>query len=562
MATSGMVEYLSNSNEALNASNYNEIDALVFAELSYFRFEDMGVKPSDSYSISEYANMVLKNQKNISDDQRQFLTELQQSERYHNCTIKNMQAENVESQWAAVTVDFNDGSNSSTIAMRGTDGTYNGWHEDFELLYDKDGTRAQQLSRDYLNNCDSEHIYMTGHSKGGNDCTSAYIMSDKDVRDRVEHIHNYDGPGVHDKFRDDHLDAYNELDGKVDNYYPKDSIIGLLLNNNPGNNHYVDADVRPTYADKGIFGEHDPFAFGIDGKEFKPGDQSYISKVVDEVLDKSVDDLTYEERVNLVRFLDKYGIFNMIAGEDTPFSNTDEATRKALDELDIYNIVPDKWEEGLSKVIVPIVNVIIGVEIFRNMSPEEREAALNAIRSIITHTAEKIGEDISKEIEKIKDRIVNKYEEFADWLSDKYNKTKETIRDINRGIKKKINEVQEKWNDFKDYIKGKISPSSSGKGGSVSGIFTISPPRMYQLQEQIMTISEQLEGYENELDSILAGLPAIGLPAVMIKKIKDGTDNFFSVSLQSKCKKYGKKLEEIIRQYERTEKEITRLLKK
>ena len=63
MATSGLVEYLGNSNEVLNASNYNEIDALVFAELSYFRFEDMGVKPSDSYSISEYANMVLKNRR-------------------------------------------------------------------------------------------------------------------------------------------------------------------------------------------------------------------------------------------------------------------------------------------------------------------------------------------------------------------------------------------------------------------------------------------------------------------------------------------------------------------
>ncbi len=555
MATSGIVEYVSDSDEVLTASNYNELDALVFAQLSYFRFEDMHVKASDSYSVSEYANMVLNNQRNLSDDERQFLTELQQCERYHNCIIKNMQAENEESQWAAITIDFNDGSNSSAISMRGTDASHRGWYEDFEMLYDEDGTRAQELSRDYLNDCDSEHIYLTGHSKGGNDCTSAYIMSDKKVRDRVEHIHNFDGPGVNDRFRDDHYEAYRELDGKVDNYYPKDSIIGHLLNNNPGNNHYVDAEVRPRYADKGILGEHDPFAFGIDKKEFKPADQSDISKYLDEVLDKSIDDLSYEERRNLIIFLDKYGIINMISGGNTPFSYTEEEVKKSLEKLDILNILPDQIKDGLTKTEVLIVNIFLAVDIYINMSPEERDAALNCIEALIIHAAEKTK--VFQEIVRIKDRIVNKYEEFANWLSDKYKKAKETILDINRGIQNKINELQEKWNELERYFKEKTTHFFSGIGGSGSGIFTINPPRMYQIQEQIITISKELEDYENELDSILSSLPAIGLPVVLIKKIKDGADNFFSVSLQSKCNKYGKSLQEIIRLYERTEKRIT-----
>ena len=35
----GLVAYTQNNNTVLNESNYNELDALVFSELSYYSFE-------------------------------------------------------------------------------------------------------------------------------------------------------------------------------------------------------------------------------------------------------------------------------------------------------------------------------------------------------------------------------------------------------------------------------------------------------------------------------------------------------------------------------------------
>lgn len=39
--TSGISSYLKNNNVVLTSENYNEVDALIFSELSYFKFEDI-----------------------------------------------------------------------------------------------------------------------------------------------------------------------------------------------------------------------------------------------------------------------------------------------------------------------------------------------------------------------------------------------------------------------------------------------------------------------------------------------------------------------------------------
>ena len=555
----GLSKYLTSTTDTLTADNYGEVDALVLAKLSYYRFEDIGISSSDSYTVSQYADKLLQSG-NINDaDEISFLENLRVSNRFGDCTVSNMQAENDTSQWAAITVNMTGkDSNTSVIAMRGTDGTTKGWHEDFEMLYDTDGTEAQLLSQRYLNNCDSERIFMAGHSKGGNDCTSAYIMSDEGVRSRVEQIHNFDGPGVNDTIKNDHLEAYQELDGKLNNYYPKDSIIGHLLNNNPGKTTFVQSDIRERYKNVSVFGEHDPMAFDTDGNGFLPAEQSALSKYVDQILDRTVEDLTLEEKENLIRFLDKYGIFSMIAGDKNPFSDTKKNVRDYLENLDKLNIVPDGVMNGMTDVTAFVANIIIAAEIYKNMSQEEKDAVGNAIQSILFHTAEKVAEDVCKKVEEIKNKVVDKYNQIADWCKDRYEDVRNTIHDVNKKIHEKIDSTIQKWNDFGNDIINHITHHVENVGYYLFGSadFMVMPASLRQAGADLRIISERIESCGNQVSSIMNNLQSSSVFLGVIAQVKGGSTKLQLNDLARKCNRMGEGLSQISSRYTQAEGKI------
>lgn len=326
-SASGISEYVQSNGQTLNAGNYNEMDALTLASLSYIEFEKVYPDYQDrSVSVSQFAKDALASNISLSKTQRQMLDALAESDRYSECCIHNMEAENTSSQWAAMTVDINDGSNTSIIAARGTDGTTLGWNEDFQLAYDDDGTEAQKLMAEYLQNSDAGNIFLTGHSKGGNNVVSAYVMADSTVRDRVVHIDNFDGPGVNDEFREQFREGYAELEGKLDNYYPQDSVIGLLLNDNPGEEHFVYCEQSEEYKSMWILAEHDPYAWHVneDKTALQSTDQSRLSDALNRILDNTLDQLTQEERRQVVNALITMQVPALIGEEGTLYSVFDE----------------------------------------------------------------------------------------------------------------------------------------------------------------------------------------------------------------------------------------------
>ena len=147
MSETSLTGYAAGNSERLTAANYNEVDALLFAKLSYSRFED--VYPNGGYNgrtvtVTEYAQALLD--ADMAGDDKALLEALAHSDRYAECTISQMQSsEGMNSQWAAMTVNINDGSNTGIVAMRGTDGTALGWNEDLELLVNGQGTNASYL---------------------------------------------------------------------------------------------------------------------------------------------------------------------------------------------------------------------------------------------------------------------------------------------------------------------------------------------------------------------------------------------------------------------------------
>lgn len=313
--------YISYTCVPLTETNYNEVDALIFARLSYFPFERIFVNYKKiRITLTEFTRRIMEQPDffNVySEDERIFIKKLAGSRRYYHCIIYRMQAVNTEdTQWAAYSLDIGN-SGVSVIAMRGTDGTAVGWREDFRLAHNRLGTGAQLQAFRYLKNTDAKRIYLTGHSKGGSNVSSAYVMCNSYIRDKVVRIDNFDGPGVNPEFAGNYADGYRELGTKMNNFYPQDSIIGLLLLDNPGVVFFIKSVVGEAYARNPVFGQHDPFSWVVNGNGFVKAEQTGASEFGNQILDDVVVETTNLQRYYLIQFLERVGLPDIIAGENT-----------------------------------------------------------------------------------------------------------------------------------------------------------------------------------------------------------------------------------------------------
>lgn len=543
--------YVKNTQEAMSSQNYNEMDGIVFAEMTYMKFESDGVnwaksELEDGISVQAFAQKMLdhKSKCGINSEQQALLKSIINSDRYKDCKIRDLAAcEGTQmwntgqksrlpedSQWGAMTIDINDGSNSSVIAMRGTNGTSLGWEEDFELGYEAGGTTAQRLSRDYLKAADADHIYLTGHSKGGNDVSSAYMMSEKDIRDRVVRVDNYDGPGHNDEFIDEYSEAYQELKGKQNNYYPQDSLIGLLLHNNPGTQIFFRSDMEGHTEDASVLGEHDPFSFVLeddgDGNyQLKRTKQSELSKSIDRTLDSYLGGLSSGEKERVLNALIHLGIPALIAKDG-----------KGSSELDYSN-----WQSLLLSAIQ-----------YPYTSPEEAWATLMTIRGLLICASE-YG-----------------YLKFVDFrmpgVSEFYYMIRDCWSDFFRKYK---NAAEEKWDRFVSFVRGKspektatkssksatVYDFGSNRQGGRGGVakFKVIPSalkrnieRMEQCQRQLSLASEEISRINSNLNLVGKFTVRRDLKSVAGKVQKDA----------DAVKKMGKALQNIVTKYETTERNI------
>ncbi len=371
--------YVKDNHIPLNGNNYNEIDGLVFSELSYMRFEDCDWSSEyadGKITIKEFANKLLENS-SLSDDEKTFLRNLSKSDRYKNLEVSDMAALNGntywdgqkttlrldDGQWAGVTIKLDD--DTAVVANRGTNGTSLGWNEDLELAYDSDGTAAQKAARDYLMNTKAGKIIDVGHSKGGNDAETGYAMADEATRRKVIRVDTYDCPGNNDDIKEKYADSYTELERKQHNHYPENSIVGMLLNDHPGdNNDFCKTDTTNHRGDGTLFGEHDPFSWKIDSENnsFDEGTQSDISKTINNIMDRAIDNMGPEGRYLMVKVLEQIGITSLL----------------------------DSGLDGLSKAI----RIIAGL---KSLSIFEKALILDFLYQVLKETIKEIGDISNKE---------------------------------------------------------------------------------------------------------------------------------------------------------------------
>lgn len=534
--TAGLVSYVQNNDQLLTEANYNEVDGLIFAQMSYGRFEDVydSDKGSAAYNsniyeysrettVKDFASDMLHT--NLSDDQKEFYTALVNSPRYVNCKIHDFAVADMDkSQWAAFTVDIDKGS--SVIAMRGTDGTTKGWLEDLELIHDVDGTNAQNYSKDYLENSSVQNIYLTGHSKGGNDCTSAYIMADADVRDRVVQINNYDGPGINNNMKRMYSEGYSELADKTYNYYPKDSIVGKLLNDNPGENIYVDAEVREGFAGFGIIGEHDPFAFKTNNNEFdvNEGGATYLSDFINKTLDDTVDGMAQPQRYLFAQTIEKMGLMSLIAGkkEDISYYVSEEAARKYLDAINLYGVIPDSVLDKLDNKVALCATIVGGIETFKNLPELEKVNLGYTVSLLLMNAAENFKEDISEFIDSRIGVIKNVYGVLSNTFKGSIPGFGNAVNTLITGLSQATQSLLEEAKTFVDSVKERLGINENG--GYIQADFNVNV-------EVLMSEAENLSIYAGNIREICDEISAVyqsmdyslrRYSIVPLKKIENG----------------------------------------
>lgn len=366
--TYDLVEYVrQNANTDFSEMGFNTADALVLAELAYIKWDELGI-PYPGSGTMTLAEAIAWLPKEVMDGQKQWFYDLLQlvkdSERFGSMIVSNYfsistREDEVDShteleQFSAIVFTYEDenGETVNYVSYRGTDGTLEGWCEDFNMAYDS-MTEAQRRAVEYLNNIAQYldgSIQLGGHSKGGNDAMYAYLFCNEEIRERIIKIFTFDGPGfIYDLYYEDRLGNVKNVDPQIwarmvellkgSAICPYDSVIGQLLEEV----EYIFVDT-----DGAILLDHDAFLWHIDPVtgEFTPRDQAPISKYVNELMDEWIHKLPVEYRKTFMNTV--WGWIYTLGVEhlDDVFARVKQDWKHAaVDLLDYIGSMPEQERE-------------------------------------------------------------------------------------------------------------------------------------------------------------------------------------------------------------------------
>lgn len=246
-----------------SAAPFNEVDGLVLAQLSMFRWEN-GLAPGGSAKICALFEPMNHQPVSVgftAENDMKLLHLIAHCRRFGEIALRDYEQdfrEDMEMQFAAVTLMLDDGT--AYVSFRGTDSTLVGWKEDCNMAFSTP-VPAQEAARLYLNAAAERFggaLRVGGHSKGGNLAMYAAATAEDAARERILGVYNNDGPGLSDKMNARAL--YQCITGRLHSYVPQGSIVGMLL-------AHPDAYTVVRSNSVSIL-QHDPYSWQVEGPAF------------------------------------------------------------------------------------------------------------------------------------------------------------------------------------------------------------------------------------------------------------------------------------------------------
>lgn len=285
-------------------SPFNDIDNLIFTQLSYIDFDEIVTSPDQSGFISlEKAAEIFFEKKPpneiqmgmlVPNDIVLLLQKMRKSNRYKDLKLtKFINKINYEKaqQFAALTLLLPD--NKFVIAFRGTDDTIVGWKENFNMSF-MSAVPSQLDAVKYVEKAAEEiegNFYICGHSKGGNLSVYSALYCKDEFKDRIIKVYNDDGPGFIKSVVD--TEEYIKISDRIKTIIPESSVVGILMEHDE-----KFTIVKSIYT--GLL-QHDAFSWELMGTEFiVTGERSSYSEISDMALRNWVNEINMDERVVFV----------------------------------------------------------------------------------------------------------------------------------------------------------------------------------------------------------------------------------------------------------------------
>lgn len=289
---------------SFKVSPFNEVDNLIFSQLSYMDFS--GVIPEidnrqfitirearDKYFILHEEEENSKETVLIRNS-IELLKKMADSRRFSGIRLSNyIQKTDVEQETQFSAVCIEPDRKTVYIAYRGTDDTIVGWKEDFNMGF-MEAVPSQTEAVHYLEQVmrhKLKKIILGGHSKGGNLAIYAAVNCTEKIKKKIVRIYNNDGPGFTKKMV--HSSGYKAMLPKIVMIVPESSMIGMLLERE-GEYTVVKS------SQKGLL-QHDAMSWSVQGTGFERIEEINLkSQILNRSIKSWLDTLDNGQRAQFV----------------------------------------------------------------------------------------------------------------------------------------------------------------------------------------------------------------------------------------------------------------------
>lgn len=352
-------------------SPLNEVDNLILSELAYFEIskkdaeKKITIKEAINKLLKKYDEKQMAKKFALSKNPYSFLKVLANSKRFGNLYITNYVnkvSKKEEKQFSAMVIHIN--FHTIYISFKGTDETLVGWKEDLNMGFMNE-IPSQLEAVHYVNKVVSfknRHIYLGGHSKGGNLAMYAGVKCKKRIQKRINKIFNNDGPGFTEDFVNKR-DYLNTLP-KIKTYLPETSIIGMLLT--------LKSEYQVIKSDSIGIWQHDTLTWQVEGTKF--------------VTLKEVDETSSKLRTTITSWLEKVDRKEREVFINTLYQVLEKSHIETVEELTklklrtIPNLLRNftKLEEETRKIMIATLKELMK-EANKNF---DRKTILHGLRTI------------------------------------------------------------------------------------------------------------------------------------------------------------------------------------
>lgn len=376
----------------LAASPFNEVDALLLAELSFINFEGLipppeigrGVRLRDA--AEEY---FARNEGKeidmgvlVPDKIPAMLCAMAGSKRFGNMLVNAFEERidvELEQQFAAITVDL--GDSSVYVAFRGTDDTLVGWKEDLNMGFLEEIPSQEQAVR-YLKRIakqyDRKKLRVGGHSKGGNLAVYSAVKAAPEVQERILAVYNNDGPGfLYDLTA---TPEHQRIGDRIRTIVPQSSVVGRLMKH--------EQNVQIVHSTYEGLAQHDGFSWEVKGTKFVYLDEpSREGKLADETIDSWANELSAQQREALADAL--YEVLTA-TGAQTLSELNGEKLKSAVGMLKSYKNLDRETRRVLSEAVKLLLR--LGTKNMLESAQSEQAKELEHLRRKVEEQKQKLLE--------------------------------------------------------------------------------------------------------------------------------------------------------------------------